>query len=194
MKKLWLGTLVLPCLFSLQLLAESPATQIDVDNLTIENTEQYAFVGVEYAYMDLQRTLESEEFYFADPGQSLFGLRVGFQNNVWRTMFTYEDNFTSFRAFLVEADRTILAGMMEGKGRIYLGASGGWIEYYGDRTILDESVEFEDYGYAYGVNVGFMYYITDRIDLSLEYRYLFTSSSYTLDVIQGPGIALHYFF
>jgi hypothetical protein len=194
MKKYLMISLLLSALFSSQLYADSPATQINVDDLTIDNTEQYAFVGVEYAYQNLEQTLESEDIYFPEVGQSLFGLRFGFQNRVWRTMFTYEDNFASYRAFLIEADRTVLAGMMGGKGRIYLGVSGGWIEYYGDRTILDDTVEFEDYGYAYGGNVGFMYYITDRIDLSFEYRYLFTSSSYTLDTIQGPGIALHYFF
>ena len=152
-------------------------------------------MGVEGAYLSLSQTPGSEDIYFAPVDKGVYGIRVGLQTNVWRTMFTYEGNFDSYQAFLIEADRTIVAGLIGGKGRIYLGASGGWIEYYGEKNLDNGfTVDFKDYGYAYGGNIGFMLYLTDRVDLSLEYRYLFTSSSCTLNDIQGPGIALHYFF
>ena len=193
MKK-YLIAACLSVLLSQELTADTLATQIKASDIVIEDAEQYAFVGIEGAYLSLSQTQESEDIYFAPVSKGVFGLRIGLQTNVWRTMFTYEDNFDSYRGFMIEADRTIIAGLIGGKGRIYLGASAGWIEYYGERLMFDQIVDFEDYGYAVGGNIGFMLYLTDRIDLSLEYRYLFTSSSYTLKDIQGPGIALHYFF
>ena len=193
MKKYLIAT-CLSFLLSQNLAAENMATQIKASDIVIEDAEQYAFVGIEGAYLSLSQTPESENIYFTNVNKGVFGLRFGLQTNVWRTMFTYEDNFDSYRGFMIEADRTIIAGMMGGKGRIYLGASAGWIDYYGERLMLDQIVDFEDYGYALGGNLGFMLYLTDRVDLSIEYRYLFTSSSYTLEDIQGPGIALHYFF
>jgi hypothetical protein len=177
--------------------AESAATQIDVDDMTIENPDQYAFVGVQAAFLDLAQKPESESVYLVeDDSKAVGGLRIGLQTSVWRTMFTYESNFDSYQAFLIEADRTIIAGLMEGKGRVYVGVSGGWVEFYGERTTIYEDVliDFEDYGYAYGGNLGFMYYLSDQVDMSIDYRYLFTSSSCTLDDIQGVGLSLHYFF
>lgn len=181
-------------LLSHSLFAEEAATQMKATDIVIQEPEQYAFVGVVGGYLNLSRVPGSEYVYFAEPDKGIFGVRAGLQTNVWRTMFTYEDNFDSYRSFLIEADRTIVAGIAGGKGRIYLGVSGGWIDYYGERMLNGQTVDFEDYGYAYGGNLGFMLYLTDRVDLSIEYRYLFTSSSCTLDDIQGPSVALHYFF
>jgi hypothetical protein len=88
---------------------------------------------------------------------------------------------------------------MDGKGRIYLGASGGWVMFSGDRVEDNLTVEWEDYGYAYGVNGGFMYYLSDRADLSIGYRYLKVkeicgAEACLKDTIQGIEVALHYFF
>lgn len=185
-------------LFTHTLSAGDPSTQIYAKDIKIEDSEQYGFVGIGGGYLSLTREYASEYIYNVDddPDQSkgVIDFRVGVQNTVWRTMFTYESNFDSYQALLIEADRTIIAGLLEGRGRIYLGASGGWIEYYGERLMLGETVDFEDYGYAYGGNLGFMLYLSDQVDLSLEYRYLFTSSSCTLKDIQGATLALHYFF
>lgn len=197
MKKIINVLVCLSALLSPQLMADTPAVQMRASDIMIEEPDQYAFVGITGGYLDLEQTPESEGIYFGlTDNKWVGGLRVGIQTTVWRTMFTFESNFESYQAFLVEADRTIIAGLLDDKGRIYLGASGGWIKYYGDRTTIYEDVliEFEDYGYAYGGNLGFMYYLSDQLDLSLEYRYLFTSSSCTLNDIQGVNIALHYFF
>ena len=191
--------IVFVCLYgflSLQLSAESASTQMYANEVEIGDAEQYAFAGITGSYLNLIQVEGTENIYL-NPSSSwsgLLGVRAGMQTNVWRTMFTYENNFDNYQAFMIEADRTILAGMMDGKGRIYLGASGGWIGYYGDKLQDDIVVEFRDYGYAFGGNVGFMLYLSDRVDLSIGYRYLFTSSSCTLDDIHGSTISLHYFF
>jgi opacity protein-like surface antigen len=184
-------------LFSQQLSAGDPSTQIYASDIEIEDSEQYGFVGIGGGYLNLTRESGSEYVYFSndkDESKGVIDIRAGLQTNVWRTMFTYESNFDSYQAFLIEADRTIIAGLLGGKGRIYLGASGGWIEFYGERLLNNALVDFEDYGYVYGGNLGFMYYLSDQVDMSLEYRYLFTSSSCTLKDIQGVNLALHYFF
>ena len=195
MKKYLLILISLYGFLSLQLSAESDSTQMYANEIVIGDAEKYAFGGLTGSYLNLIQARGTEDIYLnSSDWQGLLGVRAGMQTNVWRTMFTYENNFDTYQAFLIEADRTILAGMMDGKGRIYLGASGGWIGYNGDKLQDDIIVEFEDYGYAYGGNIGFMLYLSDRVDMSIDYRYLFTSSSCTLDDIHGPSISLHYFF
>ena len=196
MKKYLLILVSLYGFLSIQLSAESASTQMYANEIAIGDAEQYAFGGITGSYLNLVQVYGTEDIYLDSyEWQGLLGVRAGMQTNVWRTMFTYENNFDTYQAFLIEADRTILAGMMDNKGRIYLGLSGGWIGYYGDKKLEDDTiVEFKDYGYAYGGNVGFMLYLSDRVDLSIDYRYLFTSSSCTLDDIHGPSISLHYFF
>ena len=195
MKKYLLIIISLYGFLSIQLSAESDSTQMYANEIVIGDAEQYAFAGITGSYLNLIQAYGAEDIYLgSSEWQGLLGVRAGMQTKVWRTMFTYENNFDTYQAFLIEADRTILAGMMGGKGRIYLGVSGGWIGYYGDKLQDDIIVEFKDYGYAYGGNAGFMFYLSDRVDLSIDYRYLFTSSSCTLDDIHGPTISLHYFF
>ena len=197
MKKYLLILISLCGLLAIQLSAEPSSTQMYADEIEITEAEQYAFAGITGSYLNLslsQKTGIEDIYLDASSGKGAFGIRAGMQNNVWRTIFTYESNFDTYQAFLIEADRTILAGIMGGKGRIYLGASGGWIGYYGDKLQDGIMVEFKDYGFAYGGNIGFMFYLSDRIDMSIDYRYLFTSSSCTLDDIHGPSISIHYFF
>ena len=197
MKKYVAALVWISLFFSQQLSAGEPSTQIYASDIEIQDPEQYGFVGITGGYLNLEQSLQAEAIYFPrTESKGVAGIRAGIQTNVWRTMFTLESNFESYQAFLVEADRTVVAGLMDGKGRIYLGVSGGWIKFYGDRTTIYEDVlvEFEDYGYAYGGNIGYMYFLSDQVDLSLEYRYLFTSSSCSLEDLQGFNVALHYFF
>jgi len=166
---------------------DPPSTQMYSKDVEITRSEQYAFAGVGVGYSS-----SFEE-------NTLVDLRLGMQNSVWRTMFTYESNFDIYQALLIEVDRTVMAGLMGGKGRVYLGLSGGWVIFSGDRVDNDITVEWEDYGYAYGGNIGFMYYISDQVDLSVGYRYLKVkdicgAESCLEDNINGLEVALHYFF
>ncbi len=182
MKKYLLILLSLSSLLTMQLSAEEASTQMYASDIVISDTEQYGFGGITIGSLDLLDQV------------AVAGVRFGMQNSTWRTMFTFEADSDSYRAFLIEADRTIVAGLLGGKGRIYIGASGGWIEFYGEKMIAGQLLDFEDYGYAYGGNIGFMFYLSDRVDMSIDYRYLLTSGSCTYDSIQGPSISLHYFF
>jgi opacity protein-like surface antigen len=166
---------------------DPPSTQMYSKDVEITRSEQYAFIGVGAGYSD---SFEKN---------TLLDLRMGMQNSVWRTMFTYESNFDIYQSLLIEVDRTVVAGLMGGKGRIYLGLSGGWVMFSDDRVDDNIVVEWEDYGYAYGGNIGLMYYISDQVDLSIGYRYLKVkdicgAESCLKDNINGLEVALHYFF
>ncbi len=181
--KNFISILLLALLFSPTLQAD--ATQMHAKEIIIEEVEQYPFIGLVGAY--------NSDF----ENNALIGFRFGMQNNVWRTSFTYEENFDEYKAFLIQVDRTIVAGLFSGLGRIYIGASGGWIDTGDTPTeILDldtlESISSD--GYTIGVNIGLMYYISDQLDLSIDYRYLSVEDVMAIDKITGFSIALHYFF
>ncbi|MEA3418074.1 MAG: hypothetical protein U9Q90_01650 [Campylobacterota bacterium] len=200
MKNYLLSLILIFALFSAELFAYDPAsTQMHVKDLEIEDVEQFPFIGITGSYSD---PLEEK---------GVFGVRAGMQNNVWRTIFTYEDNFGDYQAFLVEVDRTLVAGLFGNRGRIYLGASGGWLRYNADlpdqpedgngtiAVVIPSDIDDPDLlqtsdGYSYGINIGFMYYLSEQADLSIGYRYLFVNDINKFDYIQGPDISLHYFF
>ena len=163
------------------------STQIDARDIVIEEVEQYPFIGIMASYNDL---LEDN---------IVMGFRFGMQNNVWRTMLTYEDNFDEFQTLMIEVDRTIIAGLFQGKGRIYLGLSGGIVDTNNDwMNALNINESDTDTvntaGYAIGGNVGMMFYISDQVDISIEYRYLSVQDVDRFDRIKGFSVALHYFF
>ena len=163
------------------------STQIDARDIVIEEVEQYPFIGIMASYNDL---LEDN---------IVMGFRFGMQNNVWRTMLTYEDNFDEFQTLMIEVDRTIIAGLFQGKGRIYLGLSGGIVDTNNDwMNALNINESDTDTvntaGYAIGGNVGMMFYISDQVDISIEYRYLSVQDVDSFDRIKGFSVALHYFF
>jgi len=193
MKKYFLPIGFLLLLFSAPLMADNiGATQIDAKDLEIGEVEAYPFVGLTGSY---NNTLLSE---------GVFGIRGGMQNNVWRTIFTYESNFDEYQSFILEVDRTVVAGLFGDRGRIYLGASGGWAK--------DDSDPYDTDGYIYGGNIGFMYYLSDRLDMDIGYRYMYfnkddiptqgpeaepyqdINEEDRLDHLQGPTVSLHYFF
>jgi len=163
------------------------STQIDARDIVIEEVEQYPFIGMIASYNDL---LEDN---------IVMGFRFGMQNNVWRTMLTYEDNFDEFQTLMIQVDRTIIAGLFQGKGRIYLGLSGGIVDTNNDwMNALNINESDTDTvntaGYAIGGNVGMMFYISDQVDISIEYRYLSVQDVDRFDRIKGFSVALHYFF
>ncbi len=155
-------------LLSAAALAASPLSAEDQD------IEQYAFAGITAANAE---QLDENAF---------FGFRMGAQNNIWRTMFTYEDNIDEMQSLFLEIDRTIIGGMADNRLRLYVGALGGWMRDNADPEKID--------GYGYGGSLGLMFYLTDQIDVDLGYRYLEVEDLTNVKRIQGVTFALHYFF
>ncbi len=182
MKK-FISLVLLALFFSSTLTAAS--TQMHAKEIIIEEVEQYPFIGLVGAY--------NSDF----ENNALIGFRLGMQNNVWRTSFTYEENFDEYKAFILEVDRTLVAGLFSGLGRLYIGASGGWIDTGDTPTAfldVDTTGSISSDGFVVGANIGLMYYISDQLDLSIDYRYLNVEDIPAIDKITGFSIALHYFF
>jgi len=181
-----ISSFILACtLFTTPILAAT--TQINAKDIVIDEVEQYPFIGI----VGLENDLLDNNI--------LMGFRVGMQNNVWRTMVTYEDNFDEYQSLMLQVDRTLVAGLFNGKGRIYLGLSTGIIDTGNDwmnAININESdtSTVNTAGYAMGGNIGLMYYISEQVDISLEYRYLSVQEVDQFDRIKGFSIALHYFF
>jgi len=177
--------IIISALFTTPMFATT--TQMKAKDIVIQEVEQYPFIGI----VGLQNDLLDNNI--------LMGFRVGMQNNVWRTMVTYEDNFDKYQGLMLEVDRTIVAGLFHGKGRIYLGLSTGIVDTGDDwlnalNINKSDTTAVNSAGYAFGGNIGLMYYLSEQVDISLEYRYLDVQDVDRFDRIKGFSIALHYFF
>ncbi|MBL0720998.1 MAG: hypothetical protein JJV88_00260 [Sulfurovum sp.] len=162
-------------------------TQMKAQDIIIDEIEQYPFIGI----MILENDLLDNNI--------LMGFRLGMQNNIWRTMITYEDNFDEYQSLMLQVDRTIVAGLFSGKGRIYFGLSAGIMDTGNDwlnATNINESdtAGINKAGYGMGGNIGLMYYLSEQVDISLEYRYISVQEVDLFDRIKGFSIAVHYFF
>jgi opacity protein-like surface antigen len=174
---------IVACLFSCSALMAENVTMDESDRLLSGTKDYYSFLGIMGSYsQDLE-------------GETIAGIRFGGQNELWRTMVTYEDNFEEYQALMLEADRTVLAGLLGGKMRLYAGLIVGWIGLSGDRLESDGSlVAWEDYGFTYGGSAGLMLYVSEQVDVSIGYRYLFLEGICDEDSMTGATFAIHYFF
>jgi len=145
--------------------------------------------------------------------ETTFGLQFGVQTQDYRTTFTVEGN-NNFQSVDVEVDYILFDEMFgTPKMRPYIGATLGYIHYDDDliteynkdiiaqyntesTTVNNEdnktSISTSD-GY-YGLNLGFLFYVTDDIDLDIGYHYYFMDRLEPLDTMNGPTFSLHYFY
>ena len=149
--------------------------------LSTQASESFAFVGL---------GLSSQSVDINDNNQketTLF-LRYGKQTLDWRTEFTYAFKGSDYQQFSVEIDKILLDQLFgTPKVRPYLGISTGFLKYK-DTTLEDNN------GFYYGGNTGFIFYITDTIDLDLNYHYNSVEGIEKLDSIKGASLSLHYFY
>ena len=146
-----------------------------------KESESFAFLGMGLSTqsIDLKDNNQRETTLF---------LRYGKQTLDWRTMFSYEFQGSNYQQFSVEIDKILLDEMFgTPKVRPYLGLSAGVLKYKDD-TLDDTS------GFYYGGNTGFIFYLTDTIDLDLNYHYNVVQEIETLDSINGVSLSLHYFY
>ena len=138
--------------------------------------------------------------------ETTFGLQYGVQTKDYRTTFTYEGN-SNFQTIDVEVDYILFDEMFgTPKIRPYVGATLGYVIYdkelitqYNEDRIVDDanndrntSISNSD-GY-YGLDVGFLFYVTDDIDLDVGYHYYFMDRLEPLDSMSGATFSLHYFY
>ncbi len=154
-------------------------------NQHTDDSGSFSFIGITTS----QNTLQFDNDADDDQDEKTFGIRYGQQTLDWRTMFTYESKNDGLTTMSLEADKILLDSLFGSpKLRPYLGLSVGKIEYDNSDIVDDLS------GYFYGVNLGFIIYATDTTDLDISYHYYEVKELDNIDILQGTGISLHYFF
>ena len=138
--------------------------------------------------------------------ETTFGLQYGVQTQDFRTTFTVESN-SDYQSIDVEVDYILMNEMFgTPKVRPYVGATLGYISYdeelitqYNANRIADDmendrntSISTSD-GY-YGLDFGFLFYVTDNIDLDVSYHYYLMDRLEPLDTMSGASFSLHYFY
>jgi len=162
--------------------------------------EQFGFIGLVGSTETLSFTPNAS---LDDHTETSFGLRFGRQTQDYRTVITVAGN-NDQQSVAVEADFFLMDDMFGmPEIRPYIGGTLGYVHY--DETVIDsyrdnipldinetKSTKTSD-GY-YGLNFGFVFYVTDNIDLDVAYSYYFMDRLKPLDTKHGLSFALHYFY
>ena len=172
-------------------------------------SESFPFIGVTVSTqsVDLQPIIEGTGITRpTSENETTFGIQYGVQTKDYRTTFTVEGN-SNFQSIDVEVDYILFDEMFgTPKIRPYVGATLGYINYdkdlitqYNEDRIVDDmnndrntSISNSD-GY-YGLDLGFLFYVTDDIDLDVGYHYYFMDRLEPLDTMSGATFSLHYFY
>jgi len=145
-----------------------------------EITESQKFIGVEVSITEVQGKEPGDK-----SNDASYGLRVGAQNEQWRTMFTlnYFDSgehnveklFLSVDYFFLKTDVYDSYALQP-----YLGVNLGYMNF--EETGVDAD------GFVYGMQGGVVLDVTDAIGLDVGYRYSLSSADeldHTGDVVFG---------
>lgn len=164
--------------------------------------EQFGFIGLIGSSDTVSFVSDSN---LSSETETTFGLRFGRQTQDYRTVFTIAGN-SNQQTFSVEAD-VFLVDDMFGTPEIrpYLGGTLGYMNY--DEDLLSTyrkdlpvdsngSRPTDSSALYYGLNLGFVFYVTDNIDLDLSYHYYFINKDDLdpLEYMHGVSFALHYFY
>jgi len=173
--------------------------------------ESFPFIGVTISTqtVNLKPIAHAPPNLLENPSsqsETAFGIQYGVQTQDFRTTFTVEAN-SNYQSIDVEVDY-ILMDSMFGMPEIrpYIGGTLGYINYdkeliteYNANRIADDlsndrnsSISTSD-GY-YGLDFGFIFYITDNIDLDISYHYYLMERLEPLDTLNGASFSLHYFY
>ena len=164
--------------------------------------EQFGFIGLVGSYESVSFISEAD---LSNEKETTLGLRFGGQTQDYRTVFTIAGN-SNYQSGAVEADVFIVDDMFGlPEIRPYIGGTLGYMNY--DEDTLDTYREdlpvdingsrpTDTSGLYYGLNLGFVFYVTDNIDLDVSYHYYFIDKNDLdpLENMQGVSFALHYFY
>lgn len=153
------------------------------------------FLGLEVGYSEVQgeRLDLGNDTYFENTGEDvMFGIRIGAQNEEWRTMFLF--NFYDNK----DTDQNVQQGLLTidyffmGKEYLsdiafspYIGGNVGYANY--ESSYVDAS------GIIYGGQAGFVVGATENIDLDFAYRYSLSETD-ELDHVGSFVFAVNYIY
>ena len=180
-------------------------------NTLFAEQESFPFIGVTVSTqtVDLKPIVTAPPNRLNNPSsesETTGGIQYGVQTQDFRTTFTVEGN-NDYLSMDVEVDYIFMDAMFgTPKVRPYVGATLGYIMYddalitkYNENRIEEDiandnntSISTSD-GY-YGLDFGFLFYVTDNIDLDVSYHYYFMDRLEPLDTMTGASFSLHYFY
>ncbi len=143
------------------------------------------FVGVEIASTEVQ----GEQPSMTSDSVS-FGLRVGAQNEEWRTIIGfnfYDKNEYSVEKLYLSVDYLFMNyDLLEDVTfQPYIGANFGYANY--EQGAIDEN------GMTYGGQMGVIFHMMKRFDVDLGYRYMLSSAD-SFDHESNLFLGFHYYY
>lgn len=160
-----------------------------------ELSNSKTFIGLEVGYSEVQgeRFLLDNDTYFENTGEDMmFGLRIGAQNEEWRTMFLFDyydnsDTDQNVELGLLTIDYFFMGSQYLSETPLspYIGANVGYANY--ESSFVDAS------GIIYGGQAGFIVGATENIDLDFAYRYSLSQTD-ELDHIGSFVFAVNYIY
>jgi len=150
-------------------------------------SEAQGFVGAEIGAASVQADVVNEARHEGDSVE--FGLRIGAQRDVWRTMllFDYFDSTTDDQN--IEKGYFLLDYFFLNDDymqfRPFIGANLGYINY--ESSYIDIS------SFVYGVQAGVAFELTDNIDMDISYRFSLANEK-RIDTIGSLTFGLNYLY
>jgi len=156
------------------------------------------FVGLEVSGTRLQA--DTAGFYQETnyEGENVeFGIRIGAQNEEWRTMFVFNyfdssDDNQNYEKGLFELDYFLTSGNPgEVTFQPFIGVNVGYMNYESDGEGLTSNIS--ESGFLYGGQAGISINFSEAVNLDVMYRYSLTDFDHT-DHIESVVVGLNYSF
>jgi opacity protein-like surface antigen len=153
-------------------------------------TTSQTFIGFDIGYAQVKGYVnENDTISYKDDSDMKYGLRLGAQNDKWKTtlMFNYYDNSDTSQnveEYVVAIDYFLAD--KSSQIRPYIGANIGYANYESD-LIEDEG------GVIYGGQLGVVVDVAEHFNVDLSYRYSITGYD-ELDHIGGVMLGVNYLF
>ncbi|HEO98722.1 MAG TPA: hypothetical protein ENO02_05440 [Epsilonproteobacteria bacterium] len=154
-----------------------------------ELSEVKKFIGFEVGAAKIQADTFLVNDHEGDDAE--FGLRLGAQNDEWRTMLVFDyfdssDDDQNYEKGLVQFDYYLFNNESESFSfRPFIGINAGYMNY--------ESEGIDEDGFLYGGQAGFIFGVTEHFDIDVMYRYSFTDAAHT-DHVESVVVGLNYFY
>lgn len=120
-----------------------------------------------------------------------FGLRLGAQNDAWRTLLilNYFDSSSDDQEYIKGLATFDYLITKESDFKPFIGVNLGYINY----TTSNPTGDDDDSGFLYGGQAGLLYNVTESIQVDLSYRYSFSSAD-SVNHTEGIVFGMNYIF
>ncbi len=125
------------------------------------------------------------------------GIRIGAQNETWRTMLIWDhfdssDDNQNYEKGLFELDYYLFTSQFNTVSfRPYIGLNLGYMNYESDAGGAGDDIS--ESGFLYGGQAGFTVDLMDTVDLDVMYRYSLTDAAHT-DHIESFVVGINYIY